>query len=742
MELFEKARSQEHEPLASRMRPRTIDEYAGQDHIIGPGRLLRRAIQLDQLSSLILYGPPGTGKTTLARVIANTTKRHFITINAVLSGVKEIREAIDKAKELVALYDEKTILFVDEVHRWNKAQQDALLPWVENGTFILIGATIENPFFEVNRALVSRSRIFQLVPLTDPDLAKIVEQALHDKERGYGKYDVSIDGDAMSHLVSVAGGDARCLLNAIELAVETTPSRFPPEPGTCIRITLDIAEQSIQKKAVLYDREGDYHFDTISAFIKSLRGSDPDAALYWLAKMVHAGEDPRFIFRRMLILACEDVGMADPQAIVVVSSLASAFERIGLPEGRFHLAHAALYLSTCPKSNSALGFFDALSSVETEKDSQVPGHLRDSSRDKDAFGHGEGYLYPHSYRDHWVPQAYLPASLSGRVFYKPSSSGYEARIQSDVTRRREAQLSAGFDKNDNELLTFSPDNDRFDEWYSRTMRAQSDTSSDIRDKIFGVLDLKRYSRVFDAGAKSGLLLWEALRRVPEGSVFGLVESDDERILIEHYSSTLAEAARPVLIRGTLRDFIRSDHPEIPADLKFDGVIGRNIFTRDFEKRNGFEKLFMLLGDNGRLSISEVIPSKSSRLLELAGIGSIKPGIDSQRLFEAEEAIYSSKTNPLMNWDETSLADACKTVGFEKVESSIVTYTETRVIRAGDLAGWMSLDADSGLTYGKQLKEKVSEQEYAHVVRIFEDRLVGKHVDWITTVVFISAVKSQ
>ncbi|MCR4948927.1 MAG: AAA family ATPase [Treponema sp.] len=440
------------EPLAARMRPRNLDEYIGQDHIVGKGRLLRRAIAADQLTSVIFYGPPGSGKTTLARVIANHTKSNFITLNAVLTGVADIRGAIKQAEDYYNLYSRRTILFVDEVHRWNKSQQDALLPWVENGTIILIGATTENPFFEVNKALVSRSRVFQLKPLTYNDLEKAAHQALTDVERGYGHWKVEFEEGALEHLIETANGDARSLLNALELAIETTPEKWspytePPVPayGTKIYISKEAAEESIQKKVVLYDRDGDYHYDIISAFIKSLRGRDPDAACYWLARMVAAGEDPHFIFRRMLISACEDTGLADPNAISVVESCAQAFDRVGMPEGRYFLAHAALYLSTAPKSNSSMAFFDALASVEKE-DAEVPNHLRDSSRDAEGFGHGAGYLYPHAYRDHWVAQQYLPDTLSGRVFYNPSTQGYEATIRNDVLSRREIQIAAILEK--------------------------------------------------------------------------------------------------------------------------------------------------------------------------------------------------------------------------------------------------------------------------------------------------------
>ena len=457
--LFEQVKMQT-EPLAARMRPRNLDEYIGQDHIIGTGRLLRRAIAADQLSSVIFYGPPGSGKTTLARVIANHTKSNFITLNAVLTGVKEIREAIDDANKYKTLYSRRTILFVDEVHRWNKSQQDALLPWVENGTIILIGATTENPFFEVNKALVSRSRVFQLKPLRREDLEKAAHMALTDVERGYGHWKVTFEDGALEHLIDTANGDARSLLNALELAVETTPEKWapyaqPPVPayGSEIFISKEAAEESIQKKVVLYDRDGDYHYDIISAFIKSLRGRDPDAACYWLARMVAAGEDPHFIFRRMLISACEDTGLADPQAVAVVNACAEAFDRVGMPEGRYFLAHAALYLSTAPKSNSSMAFFDALASVEKE-DAEVPNHLRDNNRDAEGFGHGAGYLYPHAYRDHWVAQQYLPDTLNGRVFYTPSTQGYEGKIRDEVLSLRELQIASLLEKSESgELYT-------------------------------------------------------------------------------------------------------------------------------------------------------------------------------------------------------------------------------------------------------------------------------------------------
>ena len=438
MNLFEYASHDDiskQQPLAARMRPRTLDEFIGQEHIVGPGRLLRRAIEADQLSSLIFYGPPGTGKTTLARIIANTTKAHFIAINAVFAGVQNIRDAIRIAEDKRNMYRKRTILFVDEVHRFNKKQQDALLPHVENGTLILIGATTENPYFEVIKALVSRSRIFALEPLTDEDLRNVARQALHDPERGYGKQRIEISHDALEHLLNVANGDARALLNALELAVETTA----PDENGVQQIDLLVAEESIQRRAVRYDKSGDAHYDTVSAFIKALRGSDPDGALYWMAKMLYAGEDTRFIFRRMIIFASEDVGMADPTAIRTIMACAQAFEYVGLPEGRYMLAQACIYLATAPKSNTTFALWKALEAVEEEGDHEPPNAMRDSNRDKEGLGHGAGYLYDHDYQEHWAAQQHLPDALAHKIFYQPSEQGYERRIRERVIYRQWAR---------------------------------------------------------------------------------------------------------------------------------------------------------------------------------------------------------------------------------------------------------------------------------------------------------------
>ncbi|TGE34171.1 replication-associated recombination protein A [Desulfosporosinus sp. Sb-LF] len=410
-------------PLAERMRPRTLDEYIGQSHILGPGKLLRRAIDADRVSSLILYGPPGTGKTSLAQVIAAKTTSSFIRINAVTSGVKDIRAIITQATDDLHLYGKRTLVFCDEVHRFNKGQQDALLPAVEDGTITFIGATTENPFFELNSALLSRSTLFRLELLSPPEIRLGLENALTDTERGLGQYKVEILPPAWEHWVNYANGDLRRALNALELAVLTTPL----ENGIRL-ISLAIAEESIQQRAIRFDKAGDNHYDIISAFIKSMRGSDPDAALYWLAVLLEAGEDPRFIMRRIIVHASEDVGLADPLAMLQAHAAANALEWLGLPEARIPMAQAVLAIATAPKSNSAVQSMDlALSYVKNYPTGEVPAHLKSSHYpDATKLGNGQGYLYPHSYPNHWVDQTYLPPHVQGQTFYNPSDMGKES----------------------------------------------------------------------------------------------------------------------------------------------------------------------------------------------------------------------------------------------------------------------------------------------------------------------------
>ncbi len=728
MNLFEAASEQSadrNQPLAYRMRPRVLDEYIGQDAIIGKGRLLRRAIQADQLSSVIFYGPPGTGKTTLARVIANTTKRHFSTLNAVLSGVKELRYEIEEAKNRMDLFEQRTILFIDEVHRWNKSQQDALLPWVENGTFILIGATTENPFFEVNAALVSRSRIFQLKSLTETDLKAIALQALRDESRGYGSYEVSFDEGALEHLIEVANGDARSLLNALQLAVETSVEHFPPPLKTHIHITGDAAEQSIQRKAVLYDKEGDYHFDVISAFIKSLRGSDPDASLYWLARMVSAGEDPKFIFRRMLISACEDVGLADPNAIVVVEADAQAFERIGLPEGRFHLTHAALYLATAPKSNSTMAFFDALKGVEQEAQDEVPNHLRDGNRDAKGFGHGQGYLYPHAFQDHWVAQQYLPTSLQGKVFYQPSEQGYENHIRSEVNRRREEQLESIETDAFVENLTYSPGDKERERWLSRTTSERGAMLQGIRTSLFASLALRRSDRVLICNAGHGMLLWEAYRHTPEGLVVAQVQTGQQLEHIKHYADSLQSLERPSIVHASLEEVLST----LEKGLAFEAILGRNTCTRLSEKGKLLDLLKVRLAPEGVIHLAEGVPSEGSRLSDFC------PSDLQLLLKKAETVIYGGEGNTLSNWKSDDLRKAFAAKGFA-VKITEQDLLENRFITKTDISRWL------GSSYHDAWKDLGIEVDLAQVEEELTPLLAAKTIRWKHHLCYVEATHQR
>jgi len=716
------------------MRPRVLEDVIGQNHIVGPGRLLRRAIQADRLSSVIFYGPPGTGKTSLARVIANTTRAAFESLNAVLSGVKNIREAIDRSDERFRLYSKRTILFVDEVHRWNKAQQDALLPWVENGTVILVGATTENPFFEVNRALVSRSRIFQLKPLGADDLMETARRAVADAERGYGKWNVTFEDGALEHLVEVASGDARSLLNALELAVETSPPSWPPREGETIHISLEAAEESIQRRAVLYDRDGDYHFDTISAFIKSVRGSDPDAALYWLAKMVRAGEDPSFIFRRMIILASEDVGLADPHALAVVISCAEAFDRIGFPEGNFPLAHACLYLATAPKSNTAMAFFDALKEVDRE-DAEVPNHLRDASRDAESFGHGEGYIYPHAYRDHWAAQQYLPTALRGRTFYIPSIVGYEGKIRETVLQKRELQaavvLSDGPAAGDGELLSWSAAAKGREGWFKRLESGRSALLLGDRDAIFNAASPSRHSRVLIPLAADGLLLWESLRRCPEGLSAALVGTETAREALLRYAAVLDQTDRPEI--AVLEDSLLPS-PEQAGEWfsspRFDHILLREPWRKGFTSEThtaAFSRLASaarsLLAPGGCLVLlcsPPLLGQRISRVLldECGGDNQLV-----EKLSQAEDAFFSQADS--WNWDAAAVSSAFESQGF-KITTRTIDQQEERLIGPKDIDAWFDREKSR---WGAFMGKALGTDDFAQIEAALRQRIPAGPLPW-------------
>jgi len=706
-------------PLAARMRPRNLEEYIGQQHIIGPGRLLRRAIEADRLGSLLFHGPPGTGKTTLARVIAGTTRARFAALNAVLAGVKDIRLAVSEAAERRDLRGQRTLLFVDEVHRFNKSQQDALLPWVEDGTVILIGATTENPYFEVNKALVSRSRVFQLKPLEPAELRAVVAQALADPERGYGGQSVEVEPDALEHLVDVASGDARALLNALELAVETTPVH-----GNGGRtITLAVAEESIQRRAVLYDKEGDAHFDTISAFIKSVRGSDPDAALYWLARMLYAGEDPRYIFRRLIILASEDIGLADPSAVSVVMSCAQAFDRIGLPEGRFPLSQATLYLAATDKSNSTMALFDAIESVAKERADEVPNHLKDGTRDKEGFGHGEGYRYPHAFRDHWVAQQYLPDSLRGRVFWEPSAQGWEGERGPKVARQREAQLAAmveGVGLASVERLTTGPADAQLERWLQRAAGRLGARLAQLREAVFEAAALQRHEVVLDANARSGLFTWEALRRVPEGGVWSWVPPGDSGAL-RGMAARLPELNRPTVVDG----------PELSAAVgavRFDVVVGRDVLVGCEDPPARVHLLGSLLEAKGRLVLVETLVRHTPRLSAMVPSGALGGDGLAAEWAAAEEALYTDPEDPLTRWGVEELRSMVSTLPGAVRVTPVQTAHELAVTDAV-IGRWFAPRPDS---YAGRLARWLSPESLVEVRGAVTRSLRGRTLPWSGT----------
>jgi putative ATPase len=726
MDLFESASQksmQSRSPLADRMRPRILDEYIGQRAILGEGRLLRRAIEADRLSSLIFYGPPGVGKTTLAKIIANTTKSHFITINAVLAGKEDIRNAIAEAHNTFNLHSRRTILFVDEVHRFNKAQQDALLPNVESGVLILIGATTENPYFEVNKALVSRSRIFQLKPLDSEDLREILFQALKDNFRGFGNKKVEIDENAVEHLCNSANGDARSVLNALELAVETTP---PDQTGT-IKITREIAEESIQQRAVLYDKDGDAHYDIISAFIKSVRGSDPDAALFWLAKMIYAGEDPRFIFRRMIMLASEDIGLADPNAVSVVMSCAKAYDYIGMPEGRFPLSQACLYLATAPKSNSALALFDAIKSVQTEdKADDIPNPLRDSSRDREGFGHGEGYLYPHAYRDHWVNQQYLPNNLRGKVFYTPSNQGYEAKIADEVQKRREIQIASYSIARENSTFLYNDGN-----WFERTFSQTDNYAESIRSTIFEIADVKPSDLVLDINCGAGgFLSLEAARLSHESGVWAYALSKEDAENLQNYTDKLSYFTKPNVIWGKI------DEIGNKISAKFDCIIGRNVLSLfDVDYYAKFvENLKKLLEKDGRIIFCQYLPKESSLLSDFlenypvcfAATPSLSKG-ESCGLWEKAKIAENETLEKTMlgKFSPEEFSQIFKENGFS-VKFINKNFSIKRKITADLFENWFRNDENS---FGNILKKHTNEKEFEKIKENLRFALTAGETEW-------------
>ena len=731
------------------MRPQSIEEFIGQEQIVGEGRLLRRAIKADMISSVIFYGPPGTGKTSLARVIANSTQKHFHAVNAVLCGVAEVRGAIGDANRRLEESEQGTILFVDEVHRWNKAQQDALLPWVENGTVVFIGATTHNPFFEVNRALVSRSRIFQLRPLAIDDLQAVMDAALGDAHRGYGKYAIEVTPEAREHLLQVSNGDARTLLNALQLAVESA-SHAPPARGSARPLVIDtaVAEESIQRKAVLYDRDGDYHFDTISAFIKSVRGSDADAALYWLARMVAAGEDPRYMLRRMIILAAEDIGLADPQALTVAESAASAFERIGMPEGQFILSEATLYLALAPKSNSTIAYYDALRAVEREPDREPPAHTRDASRDREGFGHGAGYLYPHAYQEHWVAQTYLPPSLHGRLFYQPNDQGYEGARKQEFLRHREQQLALEATE-DRELLSWSAGDRQHERWLRRLASQSAHAVSTITAQLLARLTHQRSDRILICGRQCASLVWEAVRAVPEGGVQALIFDQREYESLNYHIAQMSPVERPELRHSaSLSDLMAEQspagrqpaparsqpapagrqpaparsqpapagrqpapaaHQPAPAgrhfEILFCQFIADHIDRHDDADERWHQWLrdcHALLAPRAHLAIIDRLPRYGSRLSTIATEHGLSPA-HTDALRECEQRLYGAEAPPYYRRTEEDIEAFLGAAGYTDITISHHTGSEERTLTPDLIRAWLLNTDRAAHSYARHIR---------------------------------------
>ena len=622
----------------------------GQPHILAPGKLLWRIVKADRPANMILYGPPGTGKTSLARVIAHGTRSEFLTINAVLGGVKDIRDAIDTAHRNLDEQNRRTILFIDEVHRFNKSQQDALLPHTESGVVIFIGATTENPYFEVNKALVSRSRVFEMKSLDEAELHTLLKMALEDEERGFGAIDAVVTDEAAAHWVRVANGDARSLLNALELAVMSTE---PDEQGRVV-IDLDTAEQSIQRKAALYDKDGDAHFDIVSAFIKSMRGSDPDAALYWMARMLRAGEDPKFIMRRMVIFAAEDVGMADPDALGVVVDASRAFDFVGMPEGRFHLSMACLYLSTAIKSNSSMALFDALKTAESEADADPPNPLKDASRDKEGLNHGKGYLYPHAFKEHWVAQQYLPSALMGRVFYQPTGQGREEAVRLRVAEKRLLQLQM-LAENDGGK---TGKGDGY--WEERTFSGQGENLIEMRGILTGKLEPTPSAMFLVLNAESGYLIPKLYAKGQSRIIYAQARTEEQKqIQLHALRGQIPEEALRVVLEPDALALLERMAAE---RFRFDFIVGRGAFHDRPDKPAFLKALRSGLLDHGQARLLEPMPADGQRIsLLLAEFG--VPAELVQSVDKAEEELRGDAANPKTNWSRDTIEAAMADAGF-------------------------------------------------------------------------------